>query len=118
MGTEPRRQSIIRRIVPSQSERTAGTLGTETVEYASQCFRADGALIIEDIVDTVLIAEARRVFGEAYSRYMDGGRHDDALRVGARRLIITITLEPPFDDPQLFAPAFRPTASWAWQTNA
>ena len=34
---------------------------------------------------------------------MDGRRHDDALRVGDRRLIITINLEPPFNDPQLFA---------------
>jgi ectoine hydroxylase-related dioxygenase (phytanoyl-CoA dioxygenase family) len=91
------------RIIPSQSERTAGVLGTETVEYASRHVRSDGALIIEDTVDTVLIGEARRVFGEAYSRYLDGGKHSDALRVGKRRLIVTINLEPPFDDPQLFA---------------
>jgi ectoine hydroxylase-related dioxygenase (phytanoyl-CoA dioxygenase family) len=78
-------------------------LGPETVEYASRRLRIDGALIIDDIVDTALIAEARRVFGEAYPRYMDGCGHDDALCVGDLRLIITINLEPPFDDPQLFA---------------
>jgi Phytanoyl-CoA dioxygenase (PhyH) len=103
MGIEPSHQAIIARIVPSESERTAGSLGTETVEYASRRFRIDGALVIEDIVDTALIAEARRVVHEAYSQYMDGCKHDDALRVGDRRLIITINLEPPFDDPQLFA---------------
>jgi hypothetical protein len=103
MGVEPSRQSMIARIVTSQSERTAGTLGTETVEHASRRFRIDGALIIEDIVDTALIAEALRVFTKAYSHYLQGCNHNDALRVGDRRLIITINLESPFDDPQLFA---------------
>jgi ectoine hydroxylase-related dioxygenase (phytanoyl-CoA dioxygenase family) len=100
---EPPSQPIITRIVPSQSERTDGILTTETVEHASRRFRADGALIIEDIVDTDLIAEARRAFGQAYSQYMDDCGHDDALSVGDRRLIITINLEPPFNNPQLFA---------------
>ena len=36
-------------------------------------------------------------------KYLDGCGHDNSLRVGERRLIITINLEPPFDDPQLFA---------------
>jgi hypothetical protein len=31
----------------------------------------DGGAIIKDIVDTGLIDEARRAFGEAYSQYMD-----------------------------------------------
>jgi hypothetical protein len=103
VSIEEGRQSNIARIIPSQTERSAGALGNETVEYASRRFRSDGALIIEDIVDPALIAEARRVFGEAYSKYIDGGEHDDALRVGDRRLIITINLEPPFDNPKLFA---------------
>ena len=40
---------------------------------------------------------------KAYSHYLDGSEHEDALTVGGRRLLITINLEPPFDDPQLFA---------------
>ena len=94
---------MILRIVPSETERAAGALGSETIEQASRSFRIDGALIIEDIVDAAIIAEARRAFGEVYSHYLDGSEHEDALRVGARRLLITIKLEPPFDDPQLFA---------------
>src|SRR5512139_548593 len=104
MNIEPRGQSMtVAKIIPSESERATGTLKTDTVDYASRCFRTDGALIIEDIVDIALVAEARRVFGEAYSRYLDGYDHDDALTVGDRRLIITIDLDPPFDDPQFFA---------------
>jgi ectoine hydroxylase-related dioxygenase (phytanoyl-CoA dioxygenase family) len=84
-------------------ERTAGTLGSATIERASRCFRGDGALIVEDIVDTAIITEARRKFAESYSRYLDGSEHDDALLVGDRRLTITIGVEPPFDNPVLFA---------------
>jgi hypothetical protein len=94
---------MILRIVPSEAERAASELSRETIERASRSFRLDGALIIEDIVDAAVISELRRVFGEAYSQYLDGSVHGDVARVGERRLMIAIALEPPFDDPQLFA---------------
>jgi ectoine hydroxylase-related dioxygenase (phytanoyl-CoA dioxygenase family) len=94
---------MILRIIPSEAERAAGSLGGETVEQALRSFRIDGALIIEDIVDTALVAKARRAFAEEYSHYLDGAKHDDALAAGDRRLMITINLEPPFDDSRLFA---------------
>jgi ectoine hydroxylase-related dioxygenase (phytanoyl-CoA dioxygenase family) len=97
---------MISRIVPSAAERVAGEFGCEMVEQASRSFRLDGALIVEDIVDTTIVTEARRVFSEAYSRYLDGSEHEDAARVGGRRLLITIRLEPPFDNPQLFANSY------------
>jgi hypothetical protein len=103
MSVEAGQQPPIERIVPLQSERAAGTLSPETVECASRRFRKDGALIIEDIVDTRLVAKARRVFLEAYSRYLDGRERDDVLMTGDRRLMITIDLQPPFNDPQFFA---------------
>ena len=49
---EPHCQRAISRIVPSEAERGLAHLGSETIERASRCFRADGALLIEDIVDT------------------------------------------------------------------
>jgi ectoine hydroxylase-related dioxygenase (phytanoyl-CoA dioxygenase family) len=105
---------MILRIVPSEAEHAAGSLGRETIERASRSFRMDGALIIENIVDAALIAEARRAFGEGYSYYLDGSEHADALKVGSRRLLITINLEPPFDDPRLFAnPYLLPVISAA-----
>jgi hypothetical protein len=94
---------MISRIVPSESERAAGSLESQTVERASHTFRKDGALIIEDMIDTALIAEAQREFMESYSKYLDGGKHEDALTTGDGRLMITVDLSPPFDSPQLFA---------------
>jgi ectoine hydroxylase-related dioxygenase (phytanoyl-CoA dioxygenase family) len=94
---------MISRIVPSEVERTACSLGSETIEKASRSFRIEGALIIEDIVDRDIVAEARRAFGERYSRYLDGSKREDALAVGDLRLLVTINLEPPFSDLRLFA---------------
>ena len=65
---------MVVRIVPSEAEHAAGSLGSETIERASRSFRIDGALIIEDIVDTAIIAEARRAFGEGYSSLFGGLR--------------------------------------------
>src|SRR5262245_56356730 len=90
---ETQYQGTISRIVPSQAELAAGALGTETIERASRCFRTDGALIVEDIVDTAIIVEARRAFHQAYSHYLDGSKREDALLVGERRLLITIRLD-------------------------
>src|SRR6478672_5819137 len=104
----------ISRIAPLEAERRAGAFGNETIERASRCFRADGALIIENIVNTAIIAEARGAFHQAYSHYLNDSKHEDALSVGDRRLLITIRLEPPFDDPRLFAnPYLLPVLSVA-----
>jgi hypothetical protein len=91
-----------------------GSLGSEKIEQASLNFRGDGALIIEGIVDNAIVAEARREFAESYARYLDDCEHEDALPVGDRRLMITVDLAPPFNDPQLFAnPYLLPVLSGA-----
>jgi len=91
-----------------------GSLQGDTIERASRCFRVDGALIIEDIFDAAIVAEARRQFADSYSRYLDKKQHEDALEVGDRRLMITVDWIPPFDDPQLFAnPYLLPVLSAA-----
>src|SRR5262249_30937676 len=98
---EPHCQQAISRITPSEAERVAGTLGSKTVEHASQCFRKEGALIVEDIVDAAVIVRAREAFGATYSQFCS--KRNDVAKVGGRRFMITVNLEPPFDDPQLFA---------------
>jgi ectoine hydroxylase-related dioxygenase (phytanoyl-CoA dioxygenase family) len=94
---------MISRIFPSAKEHTSGSFADETIKRGSRSFKTDGALILEDIVDTAIIAEARRQFTESYSRYLNGGEYDDARTVGDGRVYITINLSPPFDSPQLFA---------------
>jgi hypothetical protein len=63
--------------------------------------RVDGTLILEDIVESALIREARETFVQRYDRNLDGREHDDALQVGNRRMMITVDLEPPFERREL-----------------
>jgi hypothetical protein len=98
--------AMISRINPPDGDRKRGGFSSETIEQASRQFRLDGALIVEDIADTSLIAEAKLAFAKTYARYLNGREHDDALTLGDRRLQISIDLEPPFDDPRLFANAW------------
>jgi ectoine hydroxylase-related dioxygenase (phytanoyl-CoA dioxygenase family) len=103
MSAEAHCQRMISRIIPSEAERRIGALGSEAIERASLCFRADGALLIEDIIDTAIIAEARAAFEQKYLNHLDGVKREDTASVGDRRLLMTVRLEPPFDNPTLFA---------------
>src|SRR5262245_61361968 len=94
---------LVTKIGLSATERGAGDFTSATLEKASQCMRADGTLILEDIVKPALIREARETFVQRYSRYLDGREHDDALQVGNKRLMITVDLEPPFERRELIA---------------
>src|SRR5262249_20554896 len=107
---------MISRTTPSEAELAAGTLGSETVEHASRCFRKGGALIVEDIVEGAVIARAREAFGAVYAHFCS--EREDLARGGGRRFMITVNLEPPFDDPQLFAnPYLLPILSAALDDN-
>jgi hypothetical protein len=94
---------MIASITASEQERAEGTFSNETTEWAARRFRADGALLLQDVIDPSLIAAARTALYAKYAGYFDGHKGNDTLEVGGRRQMITIDLEPPFDDPLLFA---------------
>jgi hypothetical protein len=94
---------VVVRITPSEAERNARAFSNATLDKAANCMRTEGTLILEDIVDPALILEARETFVQRYARYLDGRKHDDALEVGDRRQMITLDLEPPFDQRELLA---------------
>jgi hypothetical protein len=97
---------VLIRIRRSEAEWNAGVFSSETLEKASRGLRADGTLILEDIVDLSLIREARDSFLKRYVRYLDGQKHEDALQVGERRQMITLDIEPPFERRELIANPF------------
>jgi hypothetical protein len=108
--------SMILRVIPSEAERVAGVLGSGAIENASRCFRKDGALIIEDIVDRAVIVGVREAFGALYAQFCS--EREDVARVGGLRFMVTVKLEPPFDDPRLFAnPYLLPILSAALDEN-
>lgn len=107
---------MILRIGPSNSERAIGTLATETIERASQCFRRDGALILEDIVDAGVVARSREAFHDRYLEFCS--KRDDVSKVGEGRFMITVELKPPFNDISLFAnPYLLPILGTALDEN-
>ena len=91
------------RIAPSPKERAAAAFDDETIARAAQAFRTDGVLIVDDIVDVALVAQARTAFLDRYSAYLTNQDRADALKVGEGRSMITVTVEPPFSDPRLIA---------------
>ena len=94
---------MVVRITPTEAERNTGKFSSATLRNASHCMRTDGALILEQIIDPALVLEAKEIFAQRYDRYLDGQKHDDALQVGDRRLMITVDLEPPLGRRELFA---------------
>jgi ectoine hydroxylase-related dioxygenase (phytanoyl-CoA dioxygenase family) len=96
-------EDTILRITPSNTERSAGEFGRESIELALRALRIDGILVLEDVVDLELIDTARAAFHGTYAEHLDGPRHDHVKEVGEKRVMISIDLAPPFDDPSLFA---------------
>jgi ectoine hydroxylase-related dioxygenase (phytanoyl-CoA dioxygenase family) len=95
---------MISRFTPSESDRAAATLRDDVVEQASRCFRKDGAIIVEDVVDAAVIARTRQAFGAIYAEFCS--ERDDVAKVGGRRFMVTVKLEPPFNNLALFANSY------------
>jgi ectoine hydroxylase-related dioxygenase (phytanoyl-CoA dioxygenase family) len=94
---------MVVRIGPSNLERKCGAFSSATLESATRCLRAEGALILEDIIDPQLVVEARELFFRKYNGYLNEQKHSDALEVGDRRVMVTVDLESPFDRRELLA---------------
>ncbi len=88
----------------SAAEAERGRLTRDSGEEADRVFRLMGFAVIENAIPIDVIESAKRVFLERFEPYFDGNDHEDALTVGHRRVMLTVPLEPPFDDPRLFAP--------------
>jgi hypothetical protein len=89
-------------IRPTAQELSDGVLSPERLQFASSQLQRDGCLLLEGIFPVGAIANWRVAFLERYRGYLHDKQHCDALRVGNRRFMITIRVEPPFDDPSIY----------------
>lgn len=64
---------------------------------------ADGYLALEHVVQPDLVSQARRAVLQRYERFFHEANHENALQVGTRRYMITLRIEPPFDDDEFIA---------------
>lgn len=68
-------------------------------------FLAQGAMLLPSVIPRSCIEAMREAFLDRYRRYLEDRPHADALRVGDRRFMVTIDIEPPFADSDVLAPA-------------
>jgi ectoine hydroxylase-related dioxygenase (phytanoyl-CoA dioxygenase family) len=94
---------MIMRIKPSKAEWSAHEFSSATLDIAADGMRTDGALILEDIINSALIVETKEIFLQRYKRQLNGEKHADVDEVGDRRPMISVDLEPPFDRRELVA---------------
>jgi hypothetical protein len=89
-------------IRPAPQELSDGVLSPERLQFAGTQLQRDGCLLLEGIFPVDAIEIWRKAFLDRYQSYLEDKKHGDALKVGDRRFMITIRLEPPFDDPNLY----------------
>ncbi len=87
----------------SPEERAAQTPQPTTVERAFQMFASEGYLLLQEVFAPEAIDVLYGAFLGTYSRYCTHETHADALLVGNRRVMVTVRLEPPFNDPLFYA---------------
>ncbi|MEN9204062.1 MAG: phytanoyl-CoA dioxygenase family protein [Thermostichus sp. DG_1_6_bins_120] len=75
----------------------------ETVEQAFQLFTSEGYLLFQEVFEPEIIDTLHQAFLALYSRYCTSADQADALLVGNKRVMVTVRLEPPFNDPLLYA---------------
>lgn len=96
-------------IAISSHEHKNGNLDRENHDKAVTLFDSHGALLIKDALPMAAVERCRDAFFERYDKYLSDVKHDDALRVGNKRFMITVELSPPFSDSEILtSPMFMP----------
>ena len=62
-----------------------------------------GCILVKRAFDQEYIAQLHRAYVETYYSYFEDREFSDALNVGDKRTQVTITIEGPFNSPQLYA---------------
>ena len=73
------------------------------LELGFQLFQRHGALMIEGAYPPALLETCHRHFLEQQHRYLVDRDHEDALRVGDKRFMVTVPVEGCFANPAIYA---------------
>ena len=80
-----------------------GALRPEKLALATSLFETHGVLQVNNAFPVGLIQQLHDAFLDRYGSYFRKDNHPDALRLGDQRYMLTVDLEEPFDDSDLFA---------------
>lgn len=74
------------------------------LKLGSRLFNEHGTLLIENAFDPELVDELKEDYCRNYAKYSEHKKHEDALKVGSRRYMVTIELAGAFHSPAVYAP--------------
>jgi hypothetical protein len=89
------------RLVYSPEDLAAGRVRPEMLALGTSLLATYGAMQIDNAIPLDVVATLHDAFMTRYSAYFREDKHPDALRLGDKRYMLTVDLEPPFDDPLL-----------------
>lgn len=90
----------------STEELQSGVLSRETRDLGVALFKRHGTLLIKNAIPVDLVSSCHSGFLTQYDKYLQNTRYHDALRVGDKRLMITLKFAGPFAQPDLYASPF------------
>jgi len=91
------------RLAISSSEAKSQCLEPETIERAAKLFRHHGAIWLENVLPVALVKKLAQAYQQAYTSATAAQLRQRHAVVGDQRFMITITIEPPFNTPRLYA---------------
>ena len=91
------------RLAVSAAESKAQSLQPKTIQRAAKLFRDHGAIWLEDVFPAALIKKLAKAYEKTYTSASLAQLKKRHAIVGDRRFMITVTIEPPFNTPKLYA---------------
>jgi len=85
----------------SESEMQNNTVSEEKLNLATSMFYDNGTVVIENVFPKDLIKEIQALVMDKYEQYFIEKKHEDALRIGNKRYMVTLDIEGPLNSPRL-----------------
>lgn len=78
----------------------------DLIENARDLFTQNGVLVVKNLFSQDAIAIFYRAFIEGYQSYFEEREYANALKVGDKRIMLTIDFQEPFNNPDLYGNLF------------
>ena len=91
------------RLAISDAEANSQSLEPQTIERAAKLFRNHGAIWLENALPVALVKRLAKAYQQTYTSASAAQLKRRHAVVGDQRFMITLTIEPPFNTPKLYA---------------
>ena len=87
----------------SEEEIKTGKINHDTLIKAGELYMEEGCLQLNNILPADYIKTLNASFTKRYSKFFKDKDHNDALTVGDKRYMVTVNIETPFNNANLYA---------------